>query len=338
MVEKSKEICKEEYIIFGAGKVGMELLEYFGSKKVLCILDNNFLKYDGFLREVPVVPVEQILDFYSPNVTVIIATIKKKFLIEMASQLIKLSIPFSFYEEIFDGVKNPILQIKLKEAERTCFLAYGMKGKEEYDYYEFTTSFLISFIQENHLYDKVALSIGGRIGGVVAVANLFSTVFHCSMMPMQDSDDFRKIFATNKLIEINTDFWKLNDERIKNVEFVFSHATIHCLNDTRYGNLNKDLDRIKKVPQHLKKICPKLKYILVSVPVNLENHFEDNNTWLGNESIIEEFDNAGFELKKAIYDKKCLDNKFDNRFSLEFPRDYCMNHMYIIGNFLFVRN
>lgn len=74
-------------------------------KKVLCILDNNFLKYDGFLREVPVVPVEQILDFYSPNVTVIIATIKKKFLIEMASQLIKLSIPFSFYEEIFDGVK-----------------------------------------------------------------------------------------------------------------------------------------------------------------------------------------------------------------------------------------
>lgn len=33
MVEKSKEICKEEYIIFGAGKVGMELLEYFGSKK-----------------------------------------------------------------------------------------------------------------------------------------------------------------------------------------------------------------------------------------------------------------------------------------------------------------
>lgn len=331
--------CKEKYIIFGAGKVGTEVLELLGPDQVICMIDNNFDAYNDYLHGVPIVDVNRIMDFYAPNVTVIIASVVKKNIVEMACQLNAFNIPYVFYEDMFDGIKFPITERQINAANGLIFLAQNKKGIEEYDYYEFTTSLLVKVVHDYKLYDKIALSLGGKVGGVITVANLFCKVFHCSMMPMLECNDFKKIYGDNKLIEFNMDFWELEDDRLRNVEVMFSHAAIHCLNDTRYGNKVNDLNRIKNVPRRLKEICPKLKYIVISVPVNMDDHFMDNNTWLGNDDFIDAFESVGYRLNEVIYDKKCLgDNKWEDgeRFSMEFPAEYCLKHKYIVGNFFFL--
>lgn len=222
----------------------------------------------------------------------------------------------------------------------------GMKYVEDYDYYSLTTAFMINELK-NELKNegggfegKICLSVGCKIGYLVVMLPLFKKVIHSTMEEMCEKEEVNKIFE-NKIMEVCGDFMQLaEEESLKEVEVVLSHATIHCMQDSRYGNKFVEGETPYCFSNKLSSICPNAKHIIVSVPVNDNDNIVDNGSWLCDQKFIDSFVSNGYRIQAKLYDKNCLaQNLYDvnDRVSREFPREYAKNHAYIIGNYHFVK-
>src|SRR5580765_6278338 len=83
------------------------------------------------------------------------------------------------------------------------------------------------------------------------------------------------------------------------IDCVISHAAIHCLNDTRYGN-NCTSDGWQKpyqVPAKLREIAGRPVPTIVSISVAREEGFFDNNTHLSHEKFTRCFEQSGWKLQ-----------------------------------------
>ena len=135
------------------------------------------------------------------------------------------------------------------------------------------------------------------------------------MVPIEDFEEINLLYTHDKIVERLGDFYELNNEMesMDEVEILISHATIHCMGDTRYGNTNeRQNDRIYGFAQFVAGLCKNLKHIIVSVPVNERENLANNASWLNDKKFINSFEENGYKLKKAIYDKRCLrDNDYN---------------------------
>ena len=92
------------------------------------------------------------------------------------------------------------------------------------------------------------------------------------------------------------------------VDCVISHAAIHCFNDTRYGNVHsaQGFEKPYEAPAKLRHIVgDKHVPAIVSIAVNREEGFFDNNTHLAHEKFVAAFERSGFSLEDYFFDYVC---------------------------------
>ena len=230
-----------------------------------------------------------------------------------------------------------------QKARNVLWVRHGMIEVENYGYYSATTMFMHRKMKEIWGEEKInLLSVGGRVAYVVPMIPFCTNLLHLSMIPMEEKDELKNICDNCNINQMVGDFFEFRStEEFKRINVLVSHATIHCMNDTRYGNdvSNREF-KSYLFAKKLVELCPNIKYAIVSVPVNLEEAIVNNSTHLSDRKFIKSFEDEGFRLESCLYDKKCLsENEYEcgERFSKEFPIDYGRQHQYVVGNYCFVR-
>lgn len=212
---------------------------------------------------------------------------------------------------------------------------------EIYDTYSASTYFFmdnINMIQG----ERNVLSMGGMVRYIVPLMGMVNRITHCSMIEVCDESELMFLFGEGKhknFIIKYGDFFDINpgDESLENLNIMVSHVALHCMNDTRYGNEWNNNLRTYKFVKQLMNVCPNMKHVLVSVPVYYEDVVRNNNTLLDNEKFIKMFEDEGFILKDKLYDKHG-DYKVGERFTYDFPVEFCKNERSVVGNFYFYKN
>jgi hypothetical protein len=183
------------------------------------------------------------------------------------------------------------------------------------------------------------LSIACRMPHLADYLGSFHTVYHNTMV--ETVLPFTQAQFPARLILYRQDFFSLPP---LDVDCVISHAAIHCFNDSRYGNTTAP-DGWQKPYQ----AATKLRQIVgdrkvpafVSVPVNHQEYFVDNNVHLSHDKFILSFERAGFTLQDHYFDyvsggltqtREYLDLSF--RRSQELPKQ-TLPREYVVGNYHF---
>jgi hypothetical protein len=169
------------------------------------------------------------------------------------------------------------------------------------NYYGNTSIFALDVLRKHgRLEEMKLLSIACLMPHLSDYLALFDTVHHNTMvttkLPLA-----AELFPA-KFVEHQCDFFTL--PRL-DVDCVISHAAIHCFNDTRYGNAGQN-DGWQKPYQAAAKIReiagPKQLPCVVSVSINREELFLDNNVHLAHDKFIQSFEMAGFKLREYFFD------------------------------------
>jgi len=128
------------------------------------------------------------------------------------------------------------------------------------------------------------------------------------------------------------------------IDCVISHAAIHCFNDTRYGNVNTSTgwEKPYRVAGKLREIAGRAVPTIVSIAVNREEGFIDNNAHLAHDKFIASFEAAGFALCEYFFDYVCggipqqpqyLDWAY--RRSKKLPETCASPKHWVVGNYYF---
>ena len=130
------------------------------------------------------------------------------------------------------------------------------------------------------------------------------------------------------------------------VDCVISHAAIHCMNDSRYGNSadprgwHKPYQAAAKIRQI---VGDQPTPTIVSISVNREEGFFDNNTHLSHDKFIRSFEAAGFSLQEYFFDYLCggipqapqyMEHEF--RRSKNLPQPGNSPKTWVVGNYYFL--
>lgn len=121
------------------------------------------------------------------------------------------------------------------------FRRHGSVEIEQYDYYSATTAFAYSNFKRI-LDGRIRLfSLAGKVEHITPMMGVCDSVFHLSMMPFEDADDLKSVISDydNMVIKQGDFFLLEKNEVLEQVNALVSHATIHCMNDTRYNNTEK---------------------------------------------------------------------------------------------------
>ncbi len=172
------------------------------------------------------------------------------------------------------------------------------------NYHANTSLFALSIIQQNKpLNQQKLFSIACLMPHLADYLALFHTVHHSSLVETHWPAPPDRFPA--KLFEHRNDFFELPP---LDIDCVISHAAIHCFNDTRYGNTNNSTgwQRPYQVPAKLRQIIGKKQIpIILSISVNKDEAFIDNNTHLSHDKFIQSFRASGFELQDHFFDYVC---------------------------------
>ena len=126
---------------------------------------------------------------------------------------------------------------------------------------------------------------------------------------------------------------------------MISHAAIHCFNDTRYGNAHsaEGFQKPYAVPAKLRQIIGQKKVpVIVSIAVNREEGFFDNNAHLAHDKFVAAFEDSDFQLQDYFFDylcggipqtPQCLEVEY--RRSKTLPKATGSRWHYVIGNYYF---
>lgn len=146
------------------------------------------------------------------------------------------------------------------------------------------------------------LSIACLMPHLADYAAIFKRVYHNTLvetrLPFPSKAEGRFELVQRDLFEIPP----------MQIDCIISHAAIHCFNDTRYGNSNT-ADGYRKPYQTAKKLREiagdRTVPAIVSIAVNREEGFFDNNTHLSHEKFVQSFESAGFTLRDHFFDYVC---------------------------------
>jgi len=177
--------------------------------------------------------------------------------------------------------------------------------KFEFINYDGNTSiYALDILRRHGQLEKMKLfSIAGRMPHFADYLAIFNKVHHVTMV--DTCLPFGIEQSPAKLVIHRQDFFTLDP---LDVDCVISHAAIHCFNDTRYGNVNtpEGFQKPYQVPVKLRQIVGDKKVpAIVSIAVNREEGFFDNNVHLAHDKFVAAFGKAGFALRDYFFDYVC---------------------------------
>ena len=171
------------------------------------------------------------------------------------------------------------------------------------NYYGNTSLFALDVLQRHGtLADMKLLSIACLMPHLANYLAIFRAVHHNTMtqthlpIPIEQSPA--------KLTFHRKDFFELAP---LDIDCVISHAAIHCLNDTRYGNecTTEGWRKPYQAPAKLRQIAGRTVPAIVSIAVGGDEGFFDNNVHLSHEKFIRSFEQSGWKLRDYFFDYVC---------------------------------
>jgi hypothetical protein len=206
------------------------------------------------------------------------------------------------------------------------------------DYYGNTSIFALrSILRHGEFKDMNLLSVACLRAHLVDYMSIFRSVHHVTMaqtrLPIPPDPSFHLL---------QQDFFSLPS---LDVDCVISHAAIHCFNDTRYGNAHsaEGFQKPYQVPAKLRQIIGQKKVpVIVSIAVNREEGFFDNNAHLAHDKFVAAFEDSDFQLQDYFFDylcggipqtPQCLEVEY--RRSKTLPKATGSRWHYVIGNYYF---
>jgi hypothetical protein len=214
--------------------------------------------------------------------------------------------------------------------------------KLEFINYHGNTSLFALDVLRRHgsLSQMKMLSISCLMPHLADYLALFHTVHHNSLVTTKLPIPPERFAA--KFVEHQRDFFELPTLAI---DCVISHAAIHCFNDTRYGNTNSasGWQRPYQVAGRLREIAGGRNVpTIVSISVNKEEGFFDNNCHLAHEKFIASFETVGFKMKEYFFDYVCGGTaykpeylEYEYRRSKTLPGHLESPRQWVIGNYYF---
>lgn len=208
------------------------------------------------------------------------------------------------------------------------------------DFYGNTSLFALEVMQRHGSLNQMRLfSLGNRMSHLADYVAVFGTVYHCTLL--------KTLFpaaATRNLVVLEEDFFELTQLPL---DCVISQASIHCLNDSRYGNqANKaGWQRPYQAAKKLREIIGERSIpIVVSIAVHRKESWIDDNARLSHEKFVASFRSAGFSLREHFFDYCCSGmpqrpEYFEEQYrrATELPTDEQApsEYNYVIGNYYF---
>ena len=212
------------------------------------------------------------------------------------------------------------------------------------DFYAHTSFFALEKLRERGtpLKEMSLFSLGNKMAHLADYLALFAAVYHNTMLQTEvpvEPDE-----CPSALTILREDFFSLPP---LNIDCVISHAAIHCLNDSRYGNgaSTEGWQRPYQAAGKLRQIIgDKSIPIIVSIAVHETESFIDDNARLSHEKFVDSFRRAGFSLEDHFFDYLChgmpfrpeyLETRYRRSKRLPQLRDFPSDYSYVIGNYYF---
>jgi hypothetical protein len=146
--------------------------------------------------------------------------------------------------KLVGAVHTESLNGLISVANHELFRRRGYIDRELPDYYAFTTAFMLGMLAQNGRKpeNEVILSVGCRVDHLLNFTVSFKRVIHISMMEMEGAEDVLAVLNKRNFRQIVGDVFAIDAHALAagggcgDADIVLSHATVHCLSDTRYGN------------------------------------------------------------------------------------------------------
>jgi len=215
---------------------------------------------------------------------------------------------------------------------------------EYVDFYGNTSLFALEVLrQRGPLGEMRLLSLGNKMAHLADYLALFGTIYHNTMIQTVVPVSPQQSLA--ELILLREDFFGLPPLQI---DCVISQASIHCLNDTRYGNAGSTdgwqkpyqaADKLREV------IGSKSIPVIVSIAAHHAESFIDDNARLGHKKFVSSFTEAGFTLQEHFFDYLCYGMPFRPEYlevgyrrarNLPAEEQAASEYNYVIGNYYFL--
>lgn len=249
-----------------------------------------------------------------------------------------------------------ILPKKLVDYFHTILAAISWKqagGKEieRFDYYALSTAFMLDCIKKsNRDFSQLSiLSVGCRAGYLVGILPIFDKVLHSTMVGLEGVEEISTLNPEINLHQVVGDFFELTPGDIsplsKGIDVILSHATIHCMADSRYDNDQANdqwggRERPYSFARKVRSLTDARVAVIFSCAVSNEERLVDDAGWLSHQKLTDSFIAEDFTLKRVLFDKQCgrfhsQDPNNGPRVVEELPLDYLKSHNYVIGNYYF---
>jgi hypothetical protein len=208
------------------------------------------------------------------------------------------------------------------------------------DFWANTSLFALEVIQRHgRLNEMRLLSLGNRMAHLADYVAVFGKVYHSTLLKTMFPS------ATDDLAVLEGDVFDLG---ALEVDCVISQGSIHCLNDSRYGNeanqagWQRPYQAAKKLRQIIgDKSIP----VVVSIAVHRTESMIDDNARLSHEKFVDSFLGAGFSLQEYFFDYCCfgmpplpeyLEPRYRRSQELPTNEQAPSEYNYVIGNYYFV--
>lgn len=170
------------------------------------------------------------------------------------------------------------------------------------DYYANASLFALEKLHaRGKLSEMILFSLSARINHLADYIAIFSKVYHSTMVPTLIP--YPERMCKDRLCILQADFFELEPLPI---DCLISHSTIHCMDDSRYGNTP---ERLTGIPKPYR-VAEKIRYLIgnkavpifVTVAVNHREDFTINNSWLSHRNFVDSFLKGGFKLEDCYFD------------------------------------
>jgi hypothetical protein len=221
-------------------------------------------------------------------------------------------------------------------------LPRGRPEFESVDHYGNTSLFAFEVLRAHGLKpeETTLLSVGCKMAHLIDYLCVFRSVIHCTMVDTYIPVPLSQLPAHCEVIQ--GDFFDLS---IRRFDFVLAQASLHCLSDTRYGNvfsertIRRPYDAARKLRELIgSRAVP----VVASVAVADAEHFHNDNVTLSHEKFVKSFEKHGFGLKAYFFDyysgmwpQTPLAVTPELRRSKLFPSPSTSEWHYVIGNYHF---
>lgn len=223
--------------------------------------------------------------------------------------------------------------------------ANDLEDKLEFiDFWSNTSLFALEVLQKHGpLKQMRLLSLGARMANLADYIGLFGTVYHNTTLKTVFPVALDR--SPSQLILLRGDFFDLP---AMDVDCIISQATIHCLNDSRYGNQATRIARQRpyQAAAKLRQIIGERSIpVVVSIAVHRTEALIDDNARLAHEKFVQSFLSAGFSLQEYFFDYFCfgmpqltqyLDVRYRRAKDLPTDEQASSEYNYVIGNYYFL--